>query len=131
MLASYWKSFRAAVVIIISFFAFAVAVEAQSAGNSTSVTGTVFDPSGAVVPNATVEIRNPVSGFQRNTTTNATGGFAIANVPFNPYHMIVRGGGFAPYARDIDVRSILPVNVSINLKVESSETVTVESGGKT
>jgi protocatechuate 3,4-dioxygenase beta subunit len=37
------------------------ALLAQSGGNSTSVTGTVLDPSGAVVPGATVEIRNPVS----------------------------------------------------------------------
>jgi len=43
---------------------------AQSGGNSTAVTGTVVDPSGAVVPNATIEIHNPVSQYQRSTTSD-------------------------------------------------------------
>jgi len=56
---------------------------AQSGGNSTSVTGTVLDPSGAVVPDVTVEILNLVSQFQRSTTTDDKGNFSIPNVPFN------------------------------------------------
>jgi hypothetical protein len=128
MLASYKKSLRAA-FIVISFFALTLSSHAQSAGNSTSVTGTVTDPSGAVVPNATVEIRNPVSGFERTATTDSSGRFTIPNVPFNPYHLKATGQGFVPHSQDIDVRSVVPIVVSIPLKVESSaETVTVESG---
>jgi hypothetical protein len=94
------------------------------------VIGTVVDPSGAVVPNATVEIRNPVSAFARTTTTDASGKFAIPNVPFNPYHLTVTGTGFDPYAQDIDVRSAVPVSLTLNLKVKgTAETVTVEAGG--
>ena len=101
---------------------------AQSGGNSTSVTGTVLDPSGAVVPNATVDIHNPVSQFDRSTTTDSSGNFSIPNVPFNPYHMSVSAAGFSPYAQDIDVRSLVPLNVKVTLKVSaSSEIVTVES----
>ena len=68
MLAFYQKSLRA-LFVIISCFALGLIVQAQS-GNSTSVGGTVLDPSGAVVPNATVEIRNPVSQFERTVTTS-------------------------------------------------------------
>ena len=67
--------------------------------------GSVVDPTGAVVPNATVEIRNPVSAFERTVTTDNGGKFSIPNVPFNPYHLVVTGPGFAPYAQDVDVRS--------------------------
>src|SRR5579864_5809601 len=126
MLASYKKSLRAA-FLIISYLAIGLAAYAQSAGNSTSVTGTVLDPTGAVVPNATVEIRNPVSQFERTTTTNSTGGFSIPNVPFNPYHLTVVASGFGNYVQDVEVRSVVPLNVNINLKLQSSETVTVES----
>jgi Carboxypeptidase regulatory-like domain/TonB-dependent Receptor Plug Domain len=128
MKAYYGKPQRA-VFLVISFFSVALSAFAQSAGNSSSVTGTVLDPSGAVVPNATVEVHNPVSGFSRTATTNATGGFAIPNVPFNPYHVTVTSKEFSPYVQDIDVRSVVPVNVTINLKLQSSEVVTVESGG--
>jgi hypothetical protein len=103
---------------------------AQSGGNSTSVTGTVLDPSGAVVPNATVEVHNAVSQFNRSTETDSKGNFSIPNVPFNPYHLSVSAPGFGPYAQDIDVRSLVPLNLKVNLAVSgSSEVVTVESGG--
>ena len=94
------------------------------------MTGTVVDPTGAVVANAVVEIHNPVSAFERTVTTDSLGKFNIPNVPFNPYHLTVTGPDFAPYAQDVDVRSIVPVNVSITLQIKgSSETVTVEGAG--
>ena len=103
---------------------------AQNAGNSTAVTGTVADPTGAVVPGATVTIHNPVSGFERTATTDTSGNFSIANVPFNPYHMSVSAPGFAAYAQDIDVRSSVPISVKINLQLAgASSTVTVEAAG--
>ena len=127
MLASYKKPLRAA-FLLVSYFALALAAGAQS-GNSTSVTGAVLDPTGAVVPNVSVEIHNPVSGFDRTVVTDAAGKFTIPNVPFNPYHLSVNGQGFAPYSQDIDVRSVVPVELSIKMKVATSETVTVEAGG--
>jgi len=103
---------------------------AQSAGSSGSITGTVVDPSGAVVPNATVRIHNAVSAFERETTTDSKGSFSFPNVPFNPYHMTVAAGGFAQIAQDVDVRSIVPAVVQINLQVTaSSTTVSVEASG--
>src|SRR5258708_39582252 len=128
MLASYKSSLRAA-FLIISYLALSLAANAQSAGNSTSVTGVVLDPTGAVVPGVTVEIHNPVSGFDRTTVTDAAGQFSIPNVPFNPYHLSVNGQGFAAYSHDIDVRSVVPVNLNISLKVGTSETAPSEASG--
>jgi hypothetical protein len=127
MLASYQKSRLATFLLIL--FASALCAYAQS-GSSTSVTGTVLDPSGAVVSNASVEVRNPVSGFVRTALTDAAGVFVIPNVPFNPYHLTVTGKGFASYAQDVDVRSTVPISLSITLKVGgSAESVTVEANG--
>ena len=62
MLASYQKSLFA--TFIVSFcFVLGLYASAQSVGNSGSINGTVVDPTGAVVANATVEIHNPVSGL--------------------------------------------------------------------
>jgi hypothetical protein len=93
------------------------------------VAGAVLDPSGAVVPNATVEIHNPVSGFIRSTPTDSSGKFTFNNIPFNPYYLSVTADGFASYAQDVDVRSSVPLSVKISLQVAgSTTTVTVESG---
>src|SRR3954470_24594253 len=61
----------------------------QAAGNAGTITGVVTDPSGAVVPNATVTLSNAVSGFSRNATTDPTGAYTLSNIPFNTYRLSV------------------------------------------
>jgi hypothetical protein len=127
-----FTSYRQVIVTILAvlFCLTGGLLNAQSAGNSGSISGTVLDPTGAVVPNATVEIHNPVSHFDRSTTTDTSGNFSIPNVPFNPYHMTVKAEGFASTAKDVEVRSAVPVGVSVSLQVSGSTTsVTVEAGG--
>jgi hypothetical protein len=112
--------------MVVFYSALGLLAHAQS--NSASLSGTVLDSSGAVVPNATVEIHNPVSHFDRSTTTNGAGRFSFANVPFNPYHLSVAATGFTAYAQDVEVRSAVPLEIKINLQIAvSSETVTVQS----
>ena len=117
-------------IFSVAFCLAAIIANAQSTGSSGSISGTVLDPTGAVVPNATVEIHNPVSHFDRSTSTDKSGNFTLPNVPFNPYHMTVTAEGFATTAQDVEVRSIVPLNINVNLQVSSSvEQVTVEAGG--
>jgi carboxypeptidase family protein/TonB-dependent receptor-like protein len=129
MLASYKRS-PFATFVVVFLLTLSSHSYAQSGGSSGSISGVVLDPTGAVVPDATVKIHNPVSHFDQATTTDKSGSFNIPNVPFNPYHMTVTATGFAPSAQDVDVRSVVPVSLKINLQVlGSSTTVTVEAGG--
>ena len=101
---------------------------AQSAGNAGSINGTVTDSTGAVIPGATVRIQNPVSEFSRTAITDGAGRFDFPNVPKNPYHLMVNGQGFAAFARDIEVRSALPLVVNVTLQISgSAQNITVES----
>lgn len=98
---------------------------AQSSG---TLEGVVKDPSGGVVPNATVEIHNPLSHFERSATTDREGKFRFTTIPFNPYHLLVTAPGFASYTQDIDVRSLVTINLEVNLKLATAETtMTVQS----
>ncbi|MEY2396222.1 MAG: hypothetical protein QOF94_2567, partial [Acidobacteriaceae bacterium] len=99
-----------------------ISVNAQSVGNSGSINGSVVDPTGAVVANARVTIHNPVSGFDRSTTTDASGRFNFTNIPFNPYHLTIAAEGFSSYAQDVEPRSAVPVSVAIKLQVAGSTT---------
>ena len=115
-------------LVVLCFLTAGPIAQAQN-GNSTNVMGTVTDPSGAVIPGATVTIHNPVSQFERSTTTDASGNFVISNVPFNPYHMTVAAPNFAPHAEDVEVRSTVAVAVKVSLELSgTTETVTVEGG---
>jgi carboxypeptidase family protein/TonB-dependent receptor-like protein len=101
---------------------------AQGTGNASSINGTVTDPTGAVVPGATVTIDNPVSGFHGSTVSDSSGGFSFSNIPFNPYHLTVTTSGFAAYAQDVEVRSAVPVAVKVSLQLKGTTvTVTVEA----
>jgi hypothetical protein len=123
------RVFRFPAVVLLFALAIAVQIAAAQNGNSANVTGTVTDPSGAVVTGAAVTLHNPVSGLARTATTDASGSFTIPNVPFNPYHLTVAASGFSAYAQDVDVRSSVPLDLKITLKVEgSASTVTVEGG---
>ena len=109
---------------------FAIAPTMAQLGNSGSLAGTVKDPSGGVVAGASVAISYPVSGFQRQATTDADGNFKFTNVPFNPYHLTVTAEGFAPFTEDVDVRSLVPLALEVRLKLATSATsITVEAGG--
>src|SRR5690348_17093477 len=102
-------------------------VKAQT-GNSSTISGTVTDPSGGVVGGAAVTIHDPVSGYDRSTTTDKSGAFTFSNVPFNPYHLTVGAQGFAAFTQDVNVRSVVPIHLDIKLEIASSSTtVTVQA----
>jgi outer membrane receptor protein involved in Fe transport len=112
--------------LLVALFPAAIpTLHAQS--NSGTVTGTVTDPSNAVIPGATVTIQNPVSGLQRTTTTDSSGRFQFINLPFNAYHLTGAATGFSSVAADADVSSSIAVNLNLALKVAGeATTVNVE-----
>jgi hypothetical protein len=98
--------------------------------NSGTVRGTVTDVTGAVIPGATVHLINQVSGLDRTVSSDATGQFFFANVPFNPYRVSVSANGFAPLSQSFEIRSVVGTNLNLVLQVAAADsTVTVEASG--
>jgi hypothetical protein len=107
----------------------ALSAPAQS-GNAGAVRGTVTDPSGAVIPNATVHLTNETSGLDRTVSTDALGQFVFSNVPFNPYLITVSANGFAALSQNVLIRSVVGINLKVILQIAgASQTVTVEAQG--
>jgi hypothetical protein len=122
-------NFRKTTIFVFGLILFfcVTSVWAQSSG---SIQGVVKDASGGVLSNATVEMSNPVSGFNRQTITGDAGDFRFTNVPFNPYHLVVNAKGFSSHIQDVDVRSTVPTTIEVNLKLgTTSENITVEATG--
>ncbi len=89
-----------------------------------------MDPTGKAIPKATVQIQNPVSHYSQITQTDDQGNFQFANIPYNPYHTSAVAAGFQSAEQDVDVRSPIPLEVKISLKIgTSSESVTVVAAG--
>ncbi len=116
-----WRP-AAFLAVAVSVTAAAAPAPPQAISDSGSVTGTVTDSTGAILPGATVEIRNPISGFDRKAQTNATGQYQFSNVPYGNYHTTADATGFAPSEQDIIVRSAVPITQQWQLDVAGSST---------
>ncbi len=102
----------------------------QSTSSGGTVRGSVLDPSGAVIKEATVEIQNPVSQYSRTMQTNDQGNFEFDNIPFNNYHVTATAQGFQAIREDLNIRSSVPTEVKMTLKVgTANESVTVSEAG--
>ncbi|MEO6912381.1 MAG: TonB-dependent receptor, partial [Edaphobacter sp.] len=111
---------------VLSLFLLVSGAPAQ--GTSGNVAGTITDTTGAVLPNATVTILSPISGYKQVLQTDANGQYRFTNLPFNRYHMSVAIPGFQSAARDTVIRSAANAAVDFQLAIaSSSQTVTVDA----
>jgi outer membrane receptor protein involved in Fe transport len=94
-----------------------------------SIQGTVKDPGGALVPNATITVTQPVTGYRQTTRTDAQGSFKLVNLPFNTYKVRAESGGFQPAEESVDLESTIPLNVELSLTLEqTTAAVTITTG---
>src|ERR1700730_11123989 len=102
-------------------------LRAQTAGTG-ALTGTVKDPSGAVVPNATVTITSLDTGSVRTTMTGADGSYKFNLLPTGNYRVRMEAAGFKPV--EIPSASVNVTETEVldrNLEVGAqSQTVRVE-----
>ncbi len=94
--------------------------------------GVVKDPTGAVVPGATVTITNQNTGISRETETTSLGGFFAGNLLPGVYTVAVEASGFKRAVK-ADVRVIANRVVQVNVELEigaAVETVTIEAGAE-
>jgi hypothetical protein len=107
----------------------AASLLAQSAG---SVRGKILDPNGKPLAGVAVQLRNDITGFKQTSITANDGGFFFANVPYNPYEILVDVQGFQTEHIPVDIHSPVPVQQTVNLKVSAvSESVTVTASQPT
>jgi carboxypeptidase family protein len=93
-----------------------------------SISGTVIDPSGAVVPKATVTATNTDTSVKQAVKTNDAGTYSFPILPVGHYVVDITVDGFKPYRRTnitVDVNSAIVVDAALELG-ESAEAVTVE-----
>ncbi len=94
-----------------------------------SLVGTVTDPSGAAVPQATVRIVSEETGAARVAETNSRGGYSFPSVPAGMYDVTVAKQGFRKYtftAVKVQIDQVARVDAALQLGAVS-QTVEVKS----
>ena len=102
----------------------AAALFAQS--NQGTITGTISDPAGAVVPAAQIEVKNTGTGVVYRGGTSATGNFVLA-VPSGTYEISVTAAGFKKFVQqNVQVISATDTRKDVRLEIgAANEEVTV------
>jgi carboxypeptidase family protein/TonB-dependent receptor-like protein len=93
-----------------------------------SISGTVKDPSGAVIPRATVTATDTETGVQHTAVSNDTGSYSFPILPVGHYNLDLTAAGFRPYRRTgitVDVNSVVLVDAVLELGA-TQNTVTVQ-----
>ncbi|MBS1816077.1 MAG: TonB-dependent receptor [Acidobacteria bacterium] len=113
---------------ILAALLLAAGVITQAQVTSGSITGTVKDTTGAVIPGATVTVLNAVSGLSRSTVSDVAGQFSFSNIPANRYHITAVAAGFQSASQDATVRNSRAATLNFTLAVGASATeITVEA----
>ena len=108
--------------------AFPVVVAAQSQATTGVIRGTVTDPSGAPVANATVALRETQTGFQRQITTNERGIFVASLLPLGTYDVSTRAVGYSETRRTgVRVGVGQTVDLTLPLAAVQLQAVVVEA----
>ncbi len=75
-----------------------------------TITGAIVDPSGSVIPNATIEARNTGTDIRYRT-----GNYTLSQLPAGPYELSISAVGFKHY-----VRSVVLIQVAQTLRIGTS-----------
>src|SRR5882724_3040629 len=114
------------VVLLLSFMLSPYSAFVVSADTGGSISGTVTDQTGAVVPDTTVTTLNLDTTVQQTTKTNSNGSYTLTNLPVGRYEIEIIREGFKPYKRTgliIDVNAALREDITLTMGEQSEEVV--------
>jgi hypothetical protein len=94
-----------------------------------TITGTVLDPTGAVIAGAMIEAKNAATNETYNAGSTGTGNYTLSNLPAGAYDLTVNASGFKKYVRPgITVQVAETARIDATLQIgAASDTVTVNA----
>lgn len=116
--------------VLICTLSFLTSAFAQTA--NTSLRGAVKDPSGALVPGATVTLTNNATGTSTSTVSNAAGLYSFLQIAPSKYTIKVAAAGFGDQSKSAELLVNQPATIDFTLSVQaSSVTVDVSATAQT
>jgi len=106
-----------------------VALPALAQSDRGTVTGTVVDASGAIVPGAKLVLSNSETGVRQETATTPTGNYTFAAIPAGVYSLKVEQSGFKAFQQNnIEIQVAVATRVDITLSVgQATDSVEVSA----
>ncbi len=103
------------------------------AATTGSISGTIMDPSGAVVPGVMLTATNPATGIQNKSMTDERGFYSFPSLPVGRYDLKVEATGFHEQERKgltIDANSALREDITMTMAEKQQELTVSDSSGE-
>ena len=110
------------------FCILSVATLASAQTATTSLRGTIKDPSGAFVPGATISLTDAATGTSLSAISNSSGTYTFSQIQPAKYTIKVSASGFGDQAKTAELLVNQPATVDFSLTVQSSS-VTIDVSG--
>ncbi len=123
-----YRSLTTSFLLMVSFLCLFLSA-AQAQKTSGTITGTITDSTGAVVPEATVDVVNAATNARRTVKSNGQGGYSFVDLDPGTYNMTVSKTGFKQVTERnlvLHVADTTALNVQLQVGA-SSENVDVEA----
>lgn len=104
-------------ISLLAFLALALVLSAQQTGGS--ISGTIKDQTGAIIPEVAITAKNSGTGVANTVRTNSAGAYSFLSLPIGTYDLEVRLAGFKDYRKK---------NVILNLNDALREDIVLEVG---
>lgn len=116
------------ITIFMVFAAMSIAAALFGQAITSSITGTVTDNTGAVIPDATVTVSDRAQGINRVTETNSAGSYLVSAIPSGTYNLTIEAKGFKAYrATAIVIQAAQKIRADATLQIGAVATeVTVQ-----
>jgi TonB family protein len=99
--------------------------------SAASISGSIFDPSGAVIPDAKLLLYNPDNGAKQEVSSGPDGRFNLDDTPAGQYILRVEKPGFAPLFREFNLKADSKIDRGLTMALGSmQEEVTIEAKGR-
>ena len=108
----------------------ALALTPAAAQTTATLVGHIRDPHEAAIAGASVLVTQSASGFARHLQADAAGRFTLVNLPLDTYLVAIEAPGFEPVAREVPLRSNVPVTETFDLRIASQLTVVTVVAGE-
>jgi hypothetical protein len=112
---------RQSTTILLILFVLVVGAWAQT--ETGQISGTILDPTGAIVPAATIDLKGLDTGLTRRTTSTSAGTYVFASLLPGRYQVSVSAAGFSRSTQPVEIAVGGRMGLDFHLQVGKAETV--------
>ena len=118
-----WPQSLLKLSFLVAFLLIVIPSSVQAQGQPARMHGEVIDPTGAVIPNADITIKNSATGQTTKAKSDGVGSYSLKDLPAGKYTVEVSEKGFSKYNKEVDLAAGQDLRMNLVLQVQVDEQI--------